>query len=87
MKIEIQIRECKTGYIVEDSYFGEEIPVFSWDSGVKEINKILDNYKKEIKEREEAADKAEEEGQDEVAEILRGKKDKEIINLMKGGKE
>ena len=57
MKIELQIRECKNGFIVEDSYFGEECPVKSWDEAVVELNNLLKKYNKEITNMHDEAEK------------------------------
>ena len=58
MKIEVQIRECINGYIVEDSFFGEEKYVTKWEEAVIEATNRFKKYAEEQaayeKERQES---------------------------------
>ncbi|KKM76725.1 hypothetical protein LCGC14_1377250 [marine sediment metagenome] len=47
-KINIEIREIENGWVVEESYFGDETFLKRFVDAEKKVNKILQNFKKEI---------------------------------------
>lgn len=47
-KINIEIREIENGWVVEDSYFGEETFFKRFVDAQKKSDKILQDFKKEI---------------------------------------
>ena len=47
MKIEIQIRECKDGFILEDDYEQEEIFFKTFDQALVKANKTFMKFKED----------------------------------------
>ena len=53
VKISIEIRECKNGYIVQDSYFGEEEYVETFKEAMEKSNELFKNFETDQKNMDE----------------------------------
>ena len=47
MKIEVEIKEIENGWIVDDSYYGEEVFFDSYDDAAMFARRIFTSFKKD----------------------------------------